>query len=63
LGQLKQVAKARHFQAFYLHVIKRQSASQVAKALGTNVGQVYLVKCRLLPVFKRIVKRLEGRLL
>lgn len=63
LGQLKQVAKARHFQAFYLHVIKRQSACQVAKALGTNVGQVYLIKCRLLPVFRRIVKRLEGRLL
>ncbi|HOA61004.1 MAG: sigma-70 family RNA polymerase sigma factor [Verrucomicrobiota bacterium] len=63
LSRLKQVAKARHFQAFYLHVIKRQSPSQVAKALGTTVEQVYLVKCRLLPVFKRIVRRLEGRLL
>jgi len=63
LSQLRQVAKARHFQAFYLHVIKRQPASQVAKALGTNVGQVYLIKCRLLPVFKRIVKRVEGKLL
>jgi RNA polymerase sigma factor (sigma-70 family) len=59
LGRLKRLAKARHFQAFYLHVIKRQPPGQVARALGTNVAQVYLVKCRLLPVFKRIVRNLD----
>jgi RNA polymerase sigma factor (sigma-70 family) len=59
LERLKKLAKARHFQAFYLHVIKRQSPGQVARALGTNVAQVYLVKCRLLPVFKRIVRSLD----
>ena len=58
LGRLRKQAKARHFQAFYLHVIKHQPPAQVARALGTNVAQVYLVKCRLLPVFKRIVKSL-----
>ena len=59
LGRLKKLAKARHSQAFYLHVVKHQPPAQVARALGTNVAQVYLVKCRLLPAFKRIVKSLE----
>lgn len=59
LHRLRKQAKARHFQAFYLHVIKHQSPGQVAQALGISIAQVYLVKCRLLPVFKRIVRNLE----
>jgi len=59
LARLKQRARPRHFQAFYLHVIKGQPPAELAGALGTTVAQVYLVKCRLLPVFKRIVRGLE----
>ena len=61
LEQLKTRVQPRHFQVFYLHVIKGQSTGAVAQALGVSQGHVYLVKCRLLPVFKRLVKELEAR--
>lgn len=59
LARLKKRAAPRHFQAFYLHVVKGQPPAQVARALGSTVAQIYLVKCRLLPVFKRIIRSLE----
>lgn len=58
MRRLKPQVRARHFQAFYLHVIKGQSPQVVAKALGTSSAQVYLTKCRLLPRFKRIVREI-----
>jgi RNA polymerase sigma-70 factor (ECF subfamily) len=61
LERLKRRVKARHFQVFYLHVIKQQKPGEVAKALGVSAAQVYLVKCRLLPMFKRILKEIERR--
>lgn len=57
--RLKSRVQPRHFQVFYLHVLKRQPAAQVAKRQGVSVGQVYLIKCRLLPIFKGIVRELE----
>lgn len=53
LERLKTQMNTQHFQIFYLSVIKQQPAGTVAKALGVNRGQVYLVKHRLLPVFKK----------
>ena len=58
LRRLKAKVKARHFQMFYLHVIKQQSARVVASALGTSSAQVHLMKYRLLPRFKRIVREI-----
>lgn len=59
LDRLKRLTKARHFQAFYLHVVKQRPAGDVARALGIPLAQVYLVKCRLLPKLKRIIRTLE----
>ncbi len=62
LEKLKAQVSTKHFQIFYLHVIKQQSTSKVAKALGVSVGQVYLVKHRLKGAFEKAVKRLEQEL-
>ena len=59
--RLKCRVQARHFQVFYLHVLKQQPAAQVAKRQGVSVGQVYLIKCRLVPIFKGIVRELETK--
>ncbi len=58
-NSLKRRVQATQFQVFYLHVIKQQPAAQVAKRQAFSVGRVYLIECRLLPVFKEIVKGLE----
>jgi RNA polymerase sigma factor (sigma-70 family) len=58
LARLRRQEPLRHYQVFYLNVIKGQSPSEVARALGTSIPQVYLVKHRLLPRFRRIVEDL-----
>jgi DNA-directed RNA polymerase specialized sigma24 family protein len=63
LEKLKKEVKDRHFQVFYLLVIKGQKPAQVCKALGVNRGQVYLVKHRLLPLFRKMVAQVEAELL
>ena len=62
LEKLKAQVSTKHFQIFYLHVIKRQSTGKVAKALGVSIGQVYLVKHRLKGAFEKAVKKLERQL-
>ena len=62
LDRLKSQISSKHFQVFYLHTIKQQPASIVAKALGINRAQVYLVKHRLTPQFRRIVADLQHTL-
>lgn len=62
LEKLKAQVSTTHFQIFYLHVIKQQPTSKVARALGVSVGQVYLVKHRLKGAFARAVRRLEKEL-
>ena len=61
-----EVLKARtpplQVQVFYLHVIKGQSSAAVARALEIQRAQVYLIKFRLLPRFRRIIRRLEAEL-
>lgn len=62
LEKLKPRVSIRHFQIFYLLVIKKQPPGKVAKALGVSVGQVYLVKHRLKGVFEKSVRKLEREL-
>lgn len=62
LENFKTRVSAKHFQIFYLNVIKRQSTATVAKALGVSLGQVYLVKHRLKCAFEKAVKKLEREL-
>ena len=59
MNKLKAQVSVKHFQIFYLHVIKNQPTRQVARALALNVAQVYLVKHRLKSAFDKIVVRLQ----
>ena len=62
LEKLKAQVSTKHFQIFYLHVIKQQPTAKAAKALGVSVGQVYLVKHRLKSAFEKSVRKLEREL-
>ena len=62
LERFKTQASTKHFQIFYLAVIKEQPTSKVARALGVSSGQVYLVKHRLKGVFEKLVRKLEREL-
>ena len=61
LERVKRKVDARHYQIFDCAVVKQWSASKVAKELGVNIAQVYLVKHRLAALLKREVKAIEGR--
>ena len=62
LEKLKGQVSTKHFQIFYLHVIKQQSTTKVAKALGVSTGQIYLAKHRLKSAFKKALTKLEREL-
>lgn len=59
LERLKPQVSPMQFQIFYLHCVKGQATSTVARALGVSTGQVYLVKHRLKGMFEGIVRRLK----
>ena len=57
--RVKQLVSARQFQLFYLYVLKGWPVSEVARALNVTSAQVYIAKCRVLPLLKKEVKRLH----
>lgn len=59
LEMVKRRVKEEHYQIFDLYVIKQWPVTKVARALGINVGLVYLVKCRVSVLLKKEVRRLE----
>lgn len=59
MERLKHKVKPKHFQIFFLHVIRQQSSRDVANSLGVNVAQVYLVKHRLMRQFQREIESLR----
>ncbi len=60
LEKLRRNVAARDYQIFHAYVIQGTPAAKVAKILGTNIGQVYLIKCRLSPKLKKAVKEIEA---
>src|SRR5439155_21801794 len=62
IEKVKRQSNARHYQMFYLHVIKKQSVLRVAKSLGVSAAQVYLVKHRIGRRIKREIKHLRSKL-
>ena len=56
---IKPRIKEEHYQIFDLYVIKQWPVRNVARALGVNVGLVYLVKYRISALLKKEVRRLE----
>ena len=61
LERIRKSVKEEHYQIFDLYVVKQWPVRQVARALGVNVGLVYLVKYRLSALLKKEVRRLEEK--
>ena len=59
LETIKHTVKEEHYQIFDLNVLQQWPARNVARALGVNVGLVYLVKYRLSALLKKEIRRLE----
>jgi len=52
----RQVEQALHFQVFYRLVVHQSPSRAVAKIHGINVARVYLIKHRLLPKYKQLLR-------
>jgi RNA polymerase sigma factor (sigma-70 family) len=61
LERVKMKVRPDHFQIFHLSFVKQQSVLQIAKVLGVNRAQVYLVKHRIGALLKREVRSMEER--
>jgi RNA polymerase sigma-70 factor (ECF subfamily) len=59
MDRVKRRVKPEHYQIFYLSVVKELGAARVARTLGVNAAQVYLVKHRLAAQVKKEIQRLE----
>jgi len=59
LETVKHCVKEEHYQIFDLYVIKQWPVRNVARALGVNVGLIYLVKYRMSALLKKEIRRLE----
>jgi len=62
MQRVKEEANLKDCQMFDLYVLRQWSPRDVARALGVNVGRVYLAKHRIAPLLKKEIKNLEGRL-
>ncbi len=62
LEKLKTLVNPRHYQIFYLLEIKEMPASKVAQTLCVNIGQVYLAKHRVAPLFEKALKEAQARM-
>jgi RNA polymerase sigma factor (sigma-70 family) len=63
LKKLELQVNAKQYQIFYLHVIEQKPAKEVGAAVGVTTAQVYLIKHRLLRLFKKAVAGLERKFL
>jgi RNA polymerase sigma factor (sigma-70 family) len=62
LEKLKTQLKPKHYQIFYLAVVKEMPVAKVARTLAVNAGQVYLVKHRVGKDFKQALKEAQAKL-
>ena len=63
LEKIKRRVSSKQYQIFYLHVIKELPAREVTKALGVNLGQVYLARHRVSALVKKEIKNLERKMI
>jgi hypothetical protein len=61
LEKLERQVSAKHYQVYYLHVIKQYPVQKVAKIAGIEPNQVYLIKHRLGEIFKAAILELETK--
>jgi RNA polymerase sigma factor (sigma-70 family) len=62
LEKLERQVSARHYQVYYLHVIKQYPVEKVARVAGIKPDQVYLIKHRLGLLFKEAISKLEAKM-
>ena len=62
LKKLQLEVKAEHYQIFHLLTVEQKSVETVARMIGRNRAQIYLIKHRVGNVLQRLVKRLEKKL-
>ena len=62
LEALEKEVKAEHYQIFHLLTVEQKTIGEVARMVGRNRAQIYLVKHRVTQALKRVAKRLEARL-
>ena len=62
LEKLERQVNAKHYQVFYLHVIKQCPVEKVARIASITPDQVYLIKHRLGAVFKSALEELEKQM-
>ncbi len=62
LARLRQTANPKHYQVFDYCVLQDLGASEVARMLGMNTAQVYLVKHRMSHAVRQAVKVIEREL-
>ena len=63
LARIKRQVNPAHYEIYYLHVILGKSVHDVKRALGVNVGQIYLAKHRVGSLLKRELQKLEKEFL
>lgn len=59
LARIKRQVHPQQYEIYHLHVILEKPVREVAKALGVNIGQVYLAKHRVGALLKKEMRRLE----
>ena len=60
LDRLQGQISAKHYQIFYLYLIRGVEVEKVAAATGVKPNDVYLVKHRLTPMFEKAIRAVEG---
>ena len=60
LDRVQRQVSAKHYQMFYLHVIRGVTVEKVAAATGVKPNEIYLVKHRLTPLFEKAVRAVEA---
>ena len=62
LEKLERQVSAKHYQVFFLHVIKQYPVEKVAAVADIKPNQVYLIKHRLEGIFKKAIEESESRM-
>jgi RNA polymerase sigma factor (sigma-70 family) len=61
MERVKRKVKPQHYQIFYLAAVKEIKPAQVARTLGVNIAQVYLVKHRVAGLIRNEIGELERK--
>ena len=59
IAKVKELVNPKHYEIFYLHVVKKLPVAAVASSLGVNRAQIYLAKHRVAALIKKEVRRIQ----